>query len=297
MTSATPLPVTTGRRSGRSSRASSLSLHHDDHGARCGFVHSTAFSVIASVALATLVTLTLLNAYVHGLTGPAPGAALGGVGPRAGPPGHGGVSPAAAAAASARLLAALPPGGVVTLPPNASGGGDVGGAAASATALAAAAGAGAAAAGSSPPPAGAAGPPPAAASSAAPSGGGGGDGAPKKAPRPFKHPFTDPKYRLFSIPAHDPTQRCARSGICDGDHACGPDQLGCVVSAKRRQDHIREAIRWSWQGYRWGSGGPAVCGGGRRGAVLRGRGRHRAQQGVGPAAAAAGTPLALGPAS
>jgi hypothetical protein len=237
MTSTTPLPVTTGRRSGRSSgRSSSLSLHGDD-GAPCGFMHSTAFMILAAIGLATLVTLTLLNAHVHGLTG-----GIGGGGPPgAARPG----APLAPAAAGARLLAALPPGGVVTLPPGATTSGaasSAGGAPGAQAPTAGEAGGAGAPAGGGAAAAGAGGGPPLAPppSAAAPP------------PKPFRHPFPEPKYKLYSIPPRDPTARCSRSGICDGDHSCGPDKLGCVVSSRRRQDHIREAIRWSWQGYRCG---------------------------------------------
>ncbi|WIA40463.1 hypothetical protein OEZ86_013819 [Tetradesmus obliquus] len=61
---------------------------------------------------------------------------------------------------------------------------------------------------------------------------------------------------MYSLPPHDDSQRCQRTGICDGDYSCGPDGLGCVTSAKQRQEHVRKAISWSWEGYRkyaWGS--------------------------------------------
>jgi hypothetical protein len=55
---------------------------------------------------------------------------------------------------------------------------------------------------------------------------------------------------LYSLPQHDNSQRCQHTGICDGDYSCGPDGLGCVTSAKQRQEHVRKAISWSWEGYR-----------------------------------------------
>lgn len=68
------------------------------------------------------------------------------------------------------------------------------------------------------------------------------------------HPFPQEAYRLYSIPAADTSPRCQRSGICDGDHGargrCGDDGLACVVGTAERQQRVREAIRWSWQGYR-----------------------------------------------
>ena len=65
-----------------------------------------------------------------------------------------------------------------------------------------------------------------------------------------EHPHRDLKYRLHKLPENDTSPRCRLVGICDGDHSCGPDGLGCVVSSKERQRHIREAARWTWKGYR-----------------------------------------------
>lgn len=70
--------------------------------------------------------------------------------------------------------------------------------------------------------------------------------------RKMTFPYQDQKYRIYSLPpgGKDPSQRCKLTGICDGDHSCGPDGLGCVTAAKERQDRVREAARWSWAGYR-----------------------------------------------
>lgn len=48
----------------------------------------------------------------------------------------------------------------------------------------------------------------------------------------------------------DTSVRCRRSSICDWDRACGGDGLGCVVGAGERQARVRDAIRWTWKGYR-----------------------------------------------
>jgi hypothetical protein len=96
----------------------------------------------------------------------------------------------------------------------------------------------------------------AAAAAAAPSGLSAADGGPRAAGRPsaggeaFHHPFPGNEYRIFSLPLTDASPRCQLSKICDGDHSCGPDGLGCVVDVAARQAKVREAIRWSWQGYR-----------------------------------------------
>lgn len=63
------------------------------------------------------------------------------------------------------------------------------------------------------------------------------------------HPFSSMP-PMYSLPPHDDSQRCQRTGICDGDYSCGPDGLGCVTLAKQRQEHVRKAISWSWEGYR-----------------------------------------------
>lgn len=75
--------------------------------------------------------------------------------------------------------------------------------------------------------------------------------APEVAPTPakFVHKFAELKH-IYSIAPEDKSPRCAQSKICDGDHSCGPDNLGCVTSAKERQDHVRNAIAWAWKGYR-----------------------------------------------
>lgn len=31
---------------------------------------------------------------------------------------------------------------------------------------------------------------------------------------------------------------------------CAGDDLGCATEAAVRQEHVRDAIRWSWKGYR-----------------------------------------------
>ncbi|GBF88105.1 endoplasmic reticulum mannosyl-oligosaccharide 1,2-alpha-mannosidase [Raphidocelis subcapitata] len=83
---------------------------------------------------------------------------------------------------------------------------------------------------------------------------------------PYPHPFPEEAYRLYSIPEADPSPRCQRSGICDGEGArgrCGGDGLACVVGAAERQRRVREAIKWSWHGYRkhaWGSDEADVLG-------------------------------------
>jgi hypothetical protein len=74
--------------------------------------------------------------------------------------------------------------------------------------------------------------------------------------RAMKFPFTDDKYRIYKLPENDTSERCRLTGICDGDHTCGPDKLGCVTSGKDRQARVREAARWSWAGYRCGESRP-----------------------------------------
>jgi hypothetical protein len=179
------LPVTGARRH-RSSKSGGG--HGGDDSGDCGWICRGSLTVVAAAMLATLVTFTCINAYMHGLA-PPPSAA------DALPGGARG----ARGAASTRALAMVPPGGVVTI-----GGG----------------------------------------------GGGSGIAAPKAARQPFKHPFPDQAYRIFSIPPHDDSPRCSQSKICDGDHSCGPDGLGCMTDAHQRKMKVREAIRWSWQGYR-----------------------------------------------
>ncbi|PNH03981.1 Endoplasmic reticulum mannosyl-oligosaccharide 1,2-alpha-mannosidase [Tetrabaena socialis] len=75
-------------------------------------------------------------------------------------------------------------------------------------------------------------------------------------PRPMlHHPHNDTMYRLWKLPKHDTSPRCAKSGICDGVYECGEDKLGCVRDALERKNRIREAARWTWKGYRqfaWG---------------------------------------------
>eukprot|EP00878_Enallax_costatus_P023470 GHUV01024966.1.p1 GENE.GHUV01024966.1~~GHUV01024966.1.p1 ORF type:complete len:284 (+),score=65.42 GHUV01024966.1:550-1401(+) len=72
--------------------------------------------------------------------------------------------------------------------------------------------------------------------------------------KPFVHLFPNLN-GLYSIPAKDSSPRCSHSHICDGDHSCGRDKLGCIVEAKARKEHVRKAIAWAWDGYRkhaWG---------------------------------------------
>jgi hypothetical protein len=74
---------------------------------------------------------------------------------------------------------------------------------------------------------------------------------------PFPHPF--PEFAgVYRMADRDASPRCIRSYICDNDYACGPDGLGCVRSAAARQARVRDAIRWSWQGYRWVASGHGV---------------------------------------
>lgn len=99
--------------------------------------------------------------------------------------------------------------------------------------------------------------------------GGGGDAAPRDAsipeepanghdeppvvkppPSVFQHPFDDLD-GIYKLPAQDISPRCKQSQICDGDHTCGPDKLGCVTSAAERKQAVRKAIAWAWEGYRW----------------------------------------------
>jgi hypothetical protein len=76
-----------------------------------------------------------------------------------------------------------------------------------------------------------------------------------KIQREMTFPFADEKYRIYSLPEFDPSIRCKLTGICDGNHSCGPDGMGCIIYGKDRQQRVREAARWSWAGYRqfaWG---------------------------------------------
>jgi hypothetical protein len=67
----------------------------------------------------------------------------------------------------------------------------------------------------------------------------------------------------YKLPQEDSSPRCQQSKICDGDHSCGPDGLGCITAAKARQDKVRDAIAWAWAGYRcvaaWFGIGMAHC--------------------------------------
>ncbi|KIY98493.1 mannosyl-oligosaccharidealpha-1,2-mannosidase [Monoraphidium neglectum] len=85
---------------------------------------------------------------------------------------------------------------------------------------------------------------------------------PPPPPQRFVHPFPDARRRV-ALPQNDTSPRCARSKICDGDHSCGPDGLGCVIDAARRRAAVREAIQWSWRGYSkyaWGDDEADVTG-------------------------------------
>lgn len=66
----------------------------------------------------------------------------------------------------------------------------------------------------------------------------------------LQHPFESLQH-YYTLQPVDSSPRCQQSGICDGDHSCGPDALGCVTAARDRQVHIRRAIAWSWESYRY----------------------------------------------
>lgn len=70
-------------------------------------------------------------------------------------------------------------------------------------------------------------------------------------PAAFHHMFEDLQ-KLYTVPEVDSSPRCQSSQICDGDHSCGPDKLGCVTAASERKAHVRKAIAWAWEGYRCG---------------------------------------------
>lgn len=72
----------------------------------------------------------------------------------------------------------------------------------------------------------------------------------KAPPSVFHHPFDDLQ-GVYKLPAQDSSPRCRQSQICDGDHSCGPDKLGCVTSAAERKAAVRKAIAWAWEGYRY----------------------------------------------
>lgn len=69
---------------------------------------------------------------------------------------------------------------------------------------------------------------------------------------PMQHfqPFTDHKYRIWKHPAVDRSPRCTAAKICDGVYECGSDGLGCIRDNYQRKMKVREATRWTWQGYR-----------------------------------------------
>lgn len=66
----------------------------------------------------------------------------------------------------------------------------------------------------------------------------------------FRHPFKDTHTGLYTLEVPDTSERCKQAKICDGDYSCGEDGLGCVRDSKARKEHIRNAIRWSWLGYK-----------------------------------------------
>lgn len=71
-----------------------------------------------------------------------------------------------------------------------------------------------------------------------------------KGPPPvFHHPF-NALQGVYKLPAQDTSPRCQQSHMCDGDHSCGPDKLGCVTSAAERKAAVHKAIAWAWEGYR-----------------------------------------------
>ena len=53
--------------------------------------------------------------------------------------------------------------------------------------------------------------------------------------------------------ALDESVRCRMSGICEGSLACKPgsdEALGCITNSTERQGKVKEAMLWSWKGYR-----------------------------------------------
>ena len=55
--------------------------------------------------------------------------------------------------------------------------------------------------------------------------------------------------------ALDESVRCRMSGICEGSLACKPgsdEVLGCITNSTERQGKVKDAMLWSWQGYRCG---------------------------------------------
>lgn len=52
----------------------------------------------------------------------------------------------------------------------------------------------------------------------------------------------------------DESVRCRMSGICEGSLACKPgsdEVLGCITNSTERQGKVKEAMLWSWKGYRY----------------------------------------------
>ncbi len=61
----------------------------------------------------------------------------------------------------------------------------------------------------------------------------------------------DPKYRIYPTDVGaDQSERCRTTHICDFDTSKGADELRLVTSAAERREHVRQAARWTWQGYR-----------------------------------------------
>ncbi|EIE20577.1 hypothetical protein COCSUDRAFT_48568 [Coccomyxa subellipsoidea C-169] len=54
----------------------------------------------------------------------------------------------------------------------------------------------------------------------------------------------------------DDSVRCRMAAICEGAAACQPGEtLGCITGMVQRQAHVKEAMLWSWKGYKehaWG---------------------------------------------
>jgi hypothetical protein len=83
---------------------------------------------------------------------------------------------------------------------------------------------------------------------------------PQPPPKKLTFPYPDAKYRVHKRPAKDEAAACKQSGICDDTYGCGQDGLGCIRDAAQRRQHVQNAARWSWAGYRCGLGRPpAPC--------------------------------------
>ena len=60
----------------------------------------------------------------------------------------------------------------------------------------------------------------------------------------------------------DESVRCRMSGICEGALACQPSSeevLGCITNSTERQGKVKDAMLWSWQGYRCFLSAAARC--------------------------------------